>query len=364
MATPGTTFHGVLTGGNGRGNPSVQSTYAFNVPGGEKDIDVGVVITDTKQPFVAFLQDPEGNNISQASNIVGPGPFSTTVNVYKDHPEGGVWTLVLDWGPSVTGKAINTPFTARVDFNKVTVNSNLPSGATLTQGSPTSYTVQYTNTSPATQWIFLDPRTSTYGWLPLPDLNGNPTNIPLPLRDFSFPLYVVPPGSTKLWARLTGTAPVSFDLGPWTGDPDLYAAGGTTPVYYYIPAGGDVTPGFWAMFPSEIGPFGSSGANTAVTATAYAQAWMPQFDPTVTTATSDLWSAYNHVTNPDDYKPVKVGPGKTVAIGLSITPSAAPGTTVNGVINVDDDYVFSPFIGPDAGGDQLASIPYSYTVGP
>ena len=37
---------------------------------------------------------------------------------------------------------------------------------------------------------------------------------------------------------------------------------------------------------------------------------------------------------------------------------------MNGVIHVDDDYLYSPFLGPDAGGDQLASIPYSYMVGP
>jgi len=364
LAKTGTTFHGVLTGGNGRGNPAVQSTYAFKVPNGEKDIDVGVVFNDINDGVVAFLQDPQGNNVAQSSNLYGGSSLSNTVNVYKDHPASGRWTLVLDWLQPVSGTAINTPFTARVDFNNVTVQNNLPSGATIPQGSPTGYTVQYTNTSPAPQFIFLDPRQSTSSWLDLPDLFGNPEPFPLPTAapNPPGPLYAVPPDSTKLFASLDGTAPVTFDFDPWTGDPDLYAAGGMNPTYTYSPAGG-VTPGFWGMFPSEVGPFGSSGADTSVTATADFQAWTPRFDPTVATDTSDLWSAFAGVTNFGDYSPVPVYPGHTVTINLSITPTAAIGTNVHGVINVDDDYLWSPFLGPDAGGDQLASIPYNYVVG-
>ncbi len=364
LAPTGTTFQGVLTGGNGRGNPAVQSTYAFNVPAGKNDIDVGVAVADINDGVVAFLQDPQGNNVAQSSDAV-----NNTVNVYKDHPESGTWTLVLDWLPPVSGLAISTPFTARVDFNKVTVTNNLPSGATIPQGSPTSYTVHYTNTSPAPQKIFLDPRQSTSSWLDLPDLFGNPEpfSVVTPCVGpgdcpSTATVYAVPPDSTKLFASLDGSAPVTFDFDPYTGDPDLYAASGMNPTYTYTPTGG-VTPGFWGLFPSEIGPFGPSGADTGVTATADFQAWTPQFDPTVSTDTSDLWSAYAGVTNPADYTPVEVDPGHTVVINLSITPTASISTVVHGVINVDDDYLFSPFLGPDAGGDQLASIPYSYTVG-
>jgi len=361
LAPTSATFHGVLTGGNGRGNPAVQSTYAFKVPAGKTDIDVGVVFNDVNDGVVAFLQNPQGNNVAQSSNLYNGASLSNTVNVYKDHPAAGTWTLVLDWLQPVSGTAISTPFTARVDFNKVTVHSTLPSGATIPQGSATAYTVQYTNRSPAPQLIFLDPRQSTSAWLDLADLTGNPVNMPLPTTGgFPYgPIYTVPPDSTKLFASLAGTAPVAFDFDPYTGDPDLYAAG-TNPTYTYTPAGG-VTPGFWGMFPSEIGPFGSSGADTTVTATADFKAWTPQFDPTVATDTGDLWSAYNGYTSL--YSPIEADPGVPVTIHLSITPTAAIGATVHGTINVDDDYLYSPFLGPDAGGDQLASIPYSYVVG-
>ncbi len=364
LAPTGKTFTGVLTGGNGRGNPAVQSTYAFKVPAGENDIDVGVIFADINDGVVAFLQDPQGNNVAQSSNLYSGAPLSNTVTVYKDHPQPGTWTLVLDWLQPVSGTAIDTPFAARVDFNGVTVSNNLPSGATIPQGSPTAYSVQYTNTSPAPQLIFLDPRQSTSAWIDLPDLLGDQTNMPLPTVGFQNPIYAVPTNTLAVFASLNATAPVTFDFDPWTGDPDLFASGGMNPYYEYAPAAGDITSGFWGIFPSEVGPFGSSGADTSVTATPDFQAFTKQFDPTVSTDTSDLWSAYAGVTSFGAYSPVEVDPGQTKTINLSITPTASIGTTVNGTINVDDDYLYSPFLGPDAGGDQLASIPYSYVVGP
>ena len=69
---------------------------------------------------------------------------------------------------------------------------------------------------------------------------------------------------------------------------------------------------------------------------------------------------------PGKVNPVEVDPGQTVAIGVTIRPTADPGTTVQGVIHVDNDYLYNPFIdaGGIDGGDQVASIPYSYTVSP
>jgi hypothetical protein len=242
------------------------------------------------------------------------------------------------------------------------VSNNLPSGATIPQLASTDYTVHYTNTSSAPQLIFLDPRQSTSDWVDLTDLVGDPTNMPLPTSGFTNPIYMVPADSTKLHASLNATAPVSFDFDPWTGDPDLYAQG-ANPTYTYAPSGGDVTPGFWGMFPSEIGPFGPSGADTTVTATPDLQAFTPLFDPTVSTDTGDFWSYINGLSG--GWAPVEVDPGNTVAINVAIAPTAAIGTTVSGTINVDNLYLFSPFLDTTIGdgADQLASIPYSYKVG-
>ena len=216
LAKVGATFHGVLTGGNGRGNPAVQSTYAFNVPAGQTDIEAGVVFNDVNDGVVAFLQDPQGNNVAQSSNLFQSSTPSNTVTVYKDHPEAGTWTLVLDWLQPVSGTAINTPFVGKVTFNKVKVTSNLPdSSTTIPQGSPGNFTVNYTNTSPAPQFIFLDPRQSTSDWLFLPDLFGNPEPFPV-LTPCVAPgvcpstvlAFMVPQDTTQLFAGVDSTAPV------------------------------------------------------------------------------------------------------------------------------------------------------------
>ena len=256
LAKPSTTFPGVLTGGNGRGNPAVQSTYAIKVPAGKADIDAQVIFADINVGVVAFLQDPQGNNVAQSSNlfvsISGPETLSNTVTVIKDHPQAGTWTLVLDWLQPVSGSAINTPFVGRFDFNKVKVSSNLPSGATIPQSTATNYAVHYTNKTPAPQLIFLDPRQSTSAWVDLADLAENPEPFPLPTPlNSTPPIYMVPQDSSKLDASLDATAPVSFDFSPWTGDPDLYASGGMNPTYTYTPSGGEVTPGFWDHLPER-----------------------------------------------------------------------------------------------------------------
>ena len=363
LATPGAAFNGVLTGGNGRGNPAVQSTYAFKVPAGKKDIDVGVIFNDVNDGVVAFLQNPQGNNVAQASNLYQGAPLSNTVNVYKDHPAAGTWTLVLDWLQPVSGTAINTPFVAKVDFNKVSTSNNLPTGATIPQGSATGYTVHYTNTSPAPQLIFLDPRQSTSDWTELGDLLANPEPFPLPTVGFSNPIYMVPPDSTKLFASLDATAPVTFDFDPWTGDPTCTPRGHESDVHLHADRRG-VTPGFWGMFPSEVGPFGPSGADTSVTATADFQAYTPLFDPTVATDTGDLWSYFNGYSA--SFNPIEVDPGDTVALNVSITPTAAVGTTVTRHDQPRQHVSVQPVprLGRRGRRDQLASIPYSYKVGP
>ena len=58
----------------------------------------------------------------------------------------------------------------------------------------------------------------------------------------------------------------------------------------------------------------------------------------------------------------KVSPGQTVTINVTITPNAAAGTVVTGDLYVDT------FIGgiPESGqssGDEMAALPYEYTVG-
>ena len=62
------------------------------------------------------------------------------------------------------------------------------------------------------------------------------------------------------------------------------------------------------------------------------------------------------------FSPVVINPGQTATINVTITPSAASGTVVSGDLYVDDFLSDVPPYGQQ-GGDELAALPYEYTVG-
>ena len=102
-------------------------------------------------------------------------------------------------------------------------------------------------------------------------------------------------------------------------------------------------------------------ATTSMTATSLA------FDPAVVAPTGDLWLVS---TNPfAQFTPYIVNPRQTVSIPVTITPTAAPGTTVRGTLFLDDtswgvDAYDWPvgFIAPVPVGSDVAAFPYEYTV--
>ena len=57
-----------------------------------------------------------------------------------------------------------------------------------------------------------------------------------------------------------------------------------------------------------------------------------------------------------------VQPGQTASIPVTITPSGASGATVNGTLYVDDAnfILYEVFAQPN--GNEVAALPYSYTV--
>ena len=373
----GGTFNGVLTGGNGRGNPAQMDTYQFSVPAKLHDLDVSASFADTNDGVVAFLVDPQGETLASSSSVtanshgqlIGTGD----VNVYKDAPSAGTWSLVLDWLQPVSGAELSEPFKGAVRFNQVSVSSNLPhsSATVLKQKKHYSYTVTVKNTGLSPEAFFLDPRTDATATIHLADQNGSDKNMSLPLPPgITFPIYEVPTDTTKIAASLTGSRPVTFDTQLLTGDPDLspvLAAPGVTrsqqgdKASLTLAASAGISPGTWQLNPSEIGPYGSGGAPSA-TATSSFQATTRAFDPSVKPSTGDLWSVWNGLSS--GFSPVFVQPGHTAKITLTITPSAARGKTVSGSINVDDTFLENLLIGvPETSGDELASLGYTYKVG-
>ncbi|HMH90620.1 MAG TPA: hypothetical protein VK586_05995, partial [Streptosporangiaceae bacterium] len=171
--------------------------------------------------------------------------------------------------------------------------------------------------------------------------------------------------TSALSVSQTSSLPTMFDFDPAAGDPDLAssAAGtgalcSTSPSASYSPAGGTVTSGIWVVVPDECGPFPASAP--AGTASVSLSATTKAFDPAVTSAPGDLWEAS---VNPNaQFGLFVIQPGQTATIPVTITPSGAAGTVVSGNLYVDVlDGNVPPF--GQTGGDELAALPYTYTIG-
>jgi len=376
------TFHGVLTGGNGRDVNAATNTFQFNVPSGKNDLDVSLNDRNSHDGVIAFLQDPEGNTVASSSNVTLSSAGScclafSALSVYKDNPEAGRWTFVVDWLPPLANDSfsqLSMPFTGKILFNQVNATStDLPNGATLNKGQAYTFHVKVTNTSQVSQEFFLDPRGAGTSAYQLPDLSGSDQNLSLPLAvptdptKVPFPLYMVPTDTSKVDTSLAGNGPVTYDFSSWMGDPDLSpqlsAPPGLNASMSFTPTSGEVSPGLWQLVPSEFGPYGPSGA-PALTASASFSVTTQSFDSTVSPSTGDLWSAYAGLSSRRSLRPVYLRPGGSASIPLTIKPTAGSGTSVTGTIKVDDVFQAN-LLAPDfeQGGDELASLPYSYTVG-
>jgi hypothetical protein len=392
VAGGGGSFKGELTGGNGRdGSEAETNTYFFQVPTGETDIKATIALgTDPNEHLIGFLVSPGGQQLGYSGNytfvpsgssaepkaayglVPGATPY---VQMYAVAPQAGQWELVLQWTNPVTGNELTEPFSGSIQFNQVQASSRgLPSSpsATLAQGQTTYFQVDAYNSGVAPEAYFVDPRLDKTTTVTLPDLN--PRNvadlIELPLGSgLSYPLFLVPTGTTQLNAklqRLAGTGTVSFDLNHTIGDPDVSpvvtAAGvsgstGTSAQSLSL-AAPEVSPGLWALNPQQVGPYPAGGAPKTV-ALASVTAVTQAFDPAVRSDTDDLWQvgfSFAHFRY--------LGPGQSVHILIAIKPTAAVGTYVQGTLYIDDftldSFLSSGDVLPDA--DEVAAVPYSYTV--
>lgn len=85
------------------------------------------------------------------------------------------------------------------------------------------------------------------------------------------------------------------------------------------------------------------------------------FDPAVSSATGDLWLVALNPAAFGSLAPVTINPGQSATINVTITPSGPSGTVISGKLYVDT-YVgyLPPYLATT--GDELAAIPYAYTV--
>jgi hypothetical protein len=213
----------------------------------------------------------------------------------------------------VTGLELKEPFTGTIQYDQVDVSSNLPNGsALLASGSTQKYYVNVTNTGGAPEAFFVDPRLDQNETINLPDQNfpALEADLKLPLADgLSYPYYFVPSQTSQLQASISSTAPVTFDLAYFEGDPDISpgvtnqpgASGSTNELSANVTfSEPEVSPGLWLLNPDEIGPFPASGA-PSVMASASLSAVTQAFDPWMKSSTGDMWSVYNGLSS-DSYR--------------------------------------------------------------
>jgi hypothetical protein len=144
-----------------------------------------------------------------------------------------------------------------------------------------------------------------------------------------------------------------------------------------------VSPGIWAADIGQMGPFaGPAPAGTVcVAATAHGQL----FDPALSSNTADVWQegadpapnpavaaairasgerllagvaapAATPVTPDPTTGLLTLNPGQTGTITVTVTPTGASGTVVQGNLYIDS------FDESTDSGDELIALPYAYTV--
>jgi hypothetical protein len=357
--THGGAFSGVLTGGNGRQGTGQQDYYQFNVPPGVSNITASVSLTnDAGDPVGAYLVDPDGNVGGYGQNSIN-GTATTSLTAYSVNPVQGTWTLVADFADPITGDEVSQPFTGNIAFNKVQVTAaGMPesTATTLPAGQPVTVPVTITNNGEQAAGFYADPRLSSSQTATLaPYTQASGLGLPLVA---GVPEWFMPTEASSVSVSATASLPIEFDYKPYPGDPDLASSIGVTPSGSYAPPAGNLTNGFWYAEPSEIGPY-PNGAPAGTVSMAMS-ATFKAFDPAVTSDTGDLEQAA--VDTATNYSPTVIQPGQSATIHVTITPSGPAGSVVSGTLYVDDFLTNIPPYGQES-ADELAAIPYTYTIG-
>jgi hypothetical protein len=363
----GGSFHGTLTGGNGRPiNDSQTNTYYFNVPYNVSNMSVGITLAhDPGDQVLMYLVDPNGQTLGYSSNLTYDPVANTfneglTAESYKNAPQGGPWSLVLQWASPVSGKELAQGFDVKIGFNKVSASSSgLPGGQVLHAGSTHTATITVTNTGNAPAYYFVDPRLATQHTYEVTSFA-----LTLPQPPSTPPFFIVPTHTSAFQGiENADNAPVSFDAGPFVGDPDIYSQPDPTnpPHGAYAQFNEpQLTPGLWYMNPSDVGPYTSAPAPNHVTGQALLT--FNDFDSSVTSSTGDLWE---YVYGLSSYSPLLLNPGQTGTIAVTITPpnnSTGTAVTYTGTIYLDTANWLSAAGFGAPNGDELTGFQYSYRV--
>jgi hypothetical protein len=362
------TFSGVLAGGNGRDPGEGQEAYyEFDVSHGVQSITANVSLAnDAADPTAAYLISPDGDTLGYGQNSLN-GTQLLSLTAYTLNPVPGRWTLIVVFAEPVAGNELSQPFTGNIEFNGVKVRAHgLPDTAAtqLAAGKPVTVPVKITNNGAAPEDFFIDPRLDQTASITLAGLDQT-AGLGLPLTGAP-PFWFVPTETSSVSTSSTASLPIMFDFGIDQGDPDIASSPpgpgalcATTESASYAPSGGVVGDGIWFAEPDECGPYPAAAPAGTVSSSMTVQT--KEFDTSVTSPTGDInLAAINAAAT---FSPVVINPGETVTVDVTITPSGAPGTVVQGTLYVDD---FASDVPPPAygqqGADELAGLPYQYTI--
>jgi len=367
-------FSGTLTGGNGRPSTGPTQTFAFDVPLGVNNMALNFQISDPLYLLQGLLVDPHGMQLSVQPNVDANGNSTGAMQLNRANPMAGRWRFILLVDYYTSGNQTTLPFNAQIGFDTAQVSAsglpNDPATKLSASGAPVVVPITVTNNGGLAQAYFADARLNTntalaFGTFAACTLNsgGAPvTTLPYSCFGTYLPTQV---RSVEFLAQ--SNVPITMDVANDVG----YIVGGTgAPDIYATPIGPDTVAAsltepevpwsLWELFPSEIGPYGAAGAPTAPIATE-AILKLRAFDASASANTGDLWSDVTFGTNTTNglKNLLVLNPGQTGTINVTITPNPAQiGTNVRGRIFID---TFNTTVNT---GDEVVSLPYSYTIAP
>jgi Subtilase family/Peptidase inhibitor I9 len=349
LGPEGGSFTGTLTGGNARALAIL--TYAFDVPEGVRDLAMSLDLPDSGYALGGLLVDPSGMILASSTNADPSGANQNVLQMFCVAPRPGRWRFLLQDAQS-SGNETSIDFRARITFDtaKVFAPALPDSPETVLSASQPAIAIPLTvtNTGGLEEEFFADTRLDTFALVTLLQVPGGATTLP-----GFYATMVVPPRTIAVQFAAQSPAPIMMNATFATLSPEITGQETASGNIASIEAP-EVAFGEWFILPALIGPFGPAGAPAAPVTTSAIATTHP-FDPSLTADSGNWWA--DQMEGTQTYNPLVLAAGARGTITLTLTPDPSQvGTTVRGFVDVD---TLTPY-----GYEEVAQVPYVYTVGP